>query len=118
MKPFIRLDVAAGRAKMSYHSPYSGEHTKEVVCDDGKGQEKLLMTIIEALKAVQKPSRIMIKMPSGQIKTAIYNRWPEKWAVSGWVNARKKPVKYRILWQKYAELAAGHEITIFRGDTP
>ncbi len=116
MKPLIKLDASAGRAVLSYHSPYSGEHTKEVVCEKGKGQEKLLMTIIAAMEALQKPSKIALKMSAGQIKTAISNGWPEKWAASEWVNARGKPVKYNILWQKYVCLAAGHEIEVIKNE--
>ena len=112
MKPLVKINIyAAGKGLLYYKAPSGKEHLKEVT-GEGKGQEILLNTILSALKTFNCPSKIELRMPQGQIKTAIRNHWPEKWAASGWANVRGKPVKYNTLWQLYVKLSQGHEIEV------
>ncbi len=69
-----------------------------------------LMAVIEALKALKKPSQIRITTDSQYVKNGI-TQWIKGWKRNGWQTAAKKPVKNQHLWQQLDELVTGHQIT-------
>lgn len=112
MKPLVKLNVFPGKADLYYKSQSGQEYLKQTTSDGEKMEEKLIKSVISALKTFNKPSKIELRMQQSQTKTAIRNHWPEKWQKSGWVNTRGKPVKYKDLWQEYMKLSEKHEIEV------
>jgi len=68
-----------------------------------------LTAVIEALKLVKKPSKIIITTDSTYVKNGITD-WIYNWKEKGWKTANKKPVKNKELWQILDKLSCQHEI--------
>lgn len=70
-----------------------------------------LTAVIEALKALKKPSRLLIYMDSEYVRKGI-TEWLPGWKARGWKTAAKQPVKNVDLWQALDALvnAGGHDI--------
>lgn len=93
----------------------SGPHSKKI-----SGGEKYttnnrmeLTAIIKGLEALKKKCNVKIYTDSKYIHDAINKKWIEKWIKSNWLNAAKKPVKNRELWERLIELLNNHEVKIF-----
>jgi ribonuclease HI len=69
-----------------------------------------LMAAIEALKAVKRPSEIVLYTDSVYVKNGI-TVWIKNWKKNGWRNAAKQPVKNAELWKELELAAANHQIT-------
>ena len=89
----------------------SGEHRKELF-----GGEPLttnnrmeLTAVIEALKALKKPSAIRLSTDSQYVMKGV-QEWLKGWKARGWRTADKKPVKNVDLWQALEPLVAMHQI--------
>ena len=72
-----------------------------------------LMGVIEGLAAINRPVRVVVHTDSSYIEQAFTRGWLEAWQRNGWRTAGKKPVKNRDLWERLAQLAAGHDV-VFR----
>ena len=57
-----------------------------------------LRAAIEALKALRKPSKIIIVTDSTYVKEGL-NNWIKKWKSNGWRTANNKPIKNEDLWK-------------------
>ena len=68
-----------------------------------------LTAVIEALKLINKTSKIIITTDSTYVKNGI-NDWIHNWKLKGWRTANKKPVKNKELWQALDELSSKHQI--------
>ncbi len=70
-----------------------------------------LTAVIEALKALKKPCRLLIYMDSEYVRKGI-TEWLPGWKARGWKTAAKQPVKNVDLWQALDALvnAGGHDI--------
>ena len=68
-----------------------------------------LTAVIEALRLIKNPSKIIITTDSTYVKNGITD-WIHNWKLKGWKTANKKPVKNKELWQSLDELTIIHSI--------
>lgn len=68
-----------------------------------------LKAVIEALKIIKYPSKIIIMTDSKYVKNGISD-WINNWKAKGWKTVNKKPVKNKELWQELDNLSSNHEI--------
>ena len=77
-----------------------------------------LTAVIESLKLIKNPSKIVITTDSTYVKNGI-TTWIHDWKLKGWKTANKKPVKNKELWVELDNLSNLHSIqwTWVRGHT-
>ena len=68
-----------------------------------------LMAVIEALRALKRPCRIVVHTDSQYVQKGI-TEWIRQWKARGWKTAAKEPVKNADLWRLLDEEVAAHEI--------
>ena len=68
-----------------------------------------LTAVIEALKLIKNPSKIVITTDSTYVKNGI-TTWIHDWKLKGWKTANKKPVKNKALWEELDYLSNQHNI--------
>lgn len=69
-----------------------------------------LLAVLAALSRMIKPAEITIK-GSGYIRTGF--QYLDTWQKADWKKSNGNPVANADLWQKVAEVAKNHKITIF-----
>ncbi len=69
-----------------------------------------LTAAIEALNALDKPSRITVVTDSSYVKDGITS-WIHGWKKRGWKTANKKPVKNEELWRALDNAVGRHQVT-------
>ena len=69
-----------------------------------------LMAVIESLKAISKPFKIVITTDSKYVKNGI-TTWIHNWKKNGWKTAAKKPVKNKELWIELDYLIQKHTVS-------
>ncbi len=62
-----------------------------------------LIAAIETLKALTKPTKIIIITDSNYVKKGI-TEWLPSWKENNWKTSSKKPVKNKELWERLDEL--------------
>jgi ribonuclease HI len=77
-----------------------GDHEKEL---NGYSPETTnnimeLTAVIEALKSLTRPCKIILTTDSNYVKNGI-TEWIHGWKKKGWKTAKKKPVKNKDYWQ-------------------
>jgi len=89
----------------------SGTHQRELYGGalDTTNNRMELTAVIEALAALKRPSQVVVHTDSQYVRLGI-TQWLAQWEKRGWKTADRKPVKNVDLWQRLAELAAGHRI--------
>ena len=89
----------------------AGKHEKELWGGEAHTtNNRMEMTaVIEALKALKKPSDVVLTTDSQYVRKGI-TEWIEGWKRKNWKTAAKKPVKNVELWQEIDALAANHQI--------
>lgn len=70
-----------------------------------------LMGVIEGLKAVNRPLPIAVHTDSNYIVQAYTDGWIDNWKRNGWLNAAKKPVSNRDLWEELDALVNRQPLT-------
>lgn len=88
-----------------------GDHQK-TLCGgelDTTNNRMELTAVIEALKALKRPCRVVIHTDSQYVQKGVLE-WLPNWKARGWKTAAKKPVKNDDLWRVLDELALRHEI--------
>lgn len=68
-----------------------------------------LMAPIRALEALKRPSKVRVYTDSTYVRDGITS-WLSKWKANGWVTKKKEPVKNIDLWQRLADVSAGHDV--------
>ncbi|HWJ69735.1 MAG TPA: ribonuclease HI [Sphingobium sp.] len=68
-----------------------------------------LMAAIEGLKAITRPSQVVLSTDSNYVKDGI-TKWIFGWQRNGWRTADKKPVKNADLWQDLLAATKAHSI--------
>ena len=68
-----------------------------------------MMAVIEALKALKKPSAATIHTDSRYVMDGA-TKWLKGWKVKGWKTAGKDPVKNEDLWRALDEEMARHDL--------
>ena len=69
-----------------------------------------MQAVIEALNALNKPSKITLHVDSTYVKDGL-TKWIHAWKKNGWKTAAKKPVKNQDLWMAMDEACQRHDIT-------
>ncbi|ADQ46217.1 Ribonuclease H [Caldicellulosiruptor kronotskyensis 2002] len=70
-----------------------------------------LKAVVEALKALKEPCKVVIYSDSAYIVNAINQNWIEKWQKNGWKTSEKEEVKNIDLWNELVELMKIHKVT-------
>lgn len=87
------------------------------------GQEKLLSgfeeettnnrmelyACLQALLALKKPSSVALYTDSQYVRLGM-TVWSKSWVKNNWLNAQKKPVKNKDLWQELLAVAVKHQV--------
>lgn len=68
-----------------------------------------MKAVIESLRLLQVPCRVRITTDSNYVIKGM-TEWLPGWIRRNWVNAQKKPVLNRDLWEELLELARDHEV--------
>jgi ribonuclease HI len=69
-----------------------------------------LMAAIQALEALNRPSRVTLYTDSTYVLNGI-TKWVAGWQRNGWRTAAKKPVKNEDLWRRLVQAMSGHEVS-------
>ncbi|BCS81206.1 ribonuclease H [Caldicellulosiruptor diazotrophicus] len=70
-----------------------------------------LKAVVEALKALKEPCKVIIYSDSAYIVNAVNQNWIEKWQKNGWKTSEKEEVKNTDLWNELIELLKIHKVT-------
>lgn len=89
----------------------AGGHEKELFGGDADttNNRMELMAVIEALRALKRPCRVILHTDSQYVQKGI-SEWIHKWKARGWRTADKKLVKNVDLWMELDQARAQHEI--------
>lgn len=68
-----------------------------------------LTAVIEGLKALKRPCRVVICTDSQYVKNGMEG-WIHGWKKNGWKTAAKQPVKNEDLWRELDRLCGEHDI--------
>jgi len=68
-----------------------------------------LMAAIQALEALNRPSRVQLYTDSVYLLNGI-TKWVAGWQSNGWRTSAKKPVKNEDLWRQLIEAKNGHDV--------
>ena len=68
-----------------------------------------MTAVIESLKAMKRPSDIVLTTDSQYVRKGI-TEWIDGWKKKNWQTAARKPVKNADLWKEIDRLAATHNI--------
>lgn len=68
-----------------------------------------LTAVIEALRLIKRPSRIRVVTDSNYVVKGM-SEWLPQWIRRNWINAGKKPVLNRTLWEALLSLSRPHKI--------
>ncbi len=71
-----------------------------------------LRAVIEGLKSLKKPHKVILITDSKYIYNAINEKWLEKWKKNKWVTSSNTPVKNKDLWEKLIELFNIHKVNV------
>jgi ribonuclease HI len=77
---------------------------------DTTNNQMELSAVIEALKLIKKPSKIIIYTDSKYVMDGI-TKWINSWKKNGWRTADRKPVKNNDLWQALDSECQKHKIS-------
>jgi len=70
-----------------------------------------LKAVVEALKALKEPCKVVIYSDSAYIVNAVNQNWIEKWQKNGWKRSEKEEVKNIDLWNELINLLKIHKVT-------
>jgi ribonuclease HI len=69
-----------------------------------------LRSVVEGLRALKRPCRVLVYLDSSYVKNAFTNGWVARWQRNGWSTTAKQPVKNKELWEELIAEIARHEI--------
>ncbi|SMO77988.1 ribonuclease HI [Gracilimonas mengyeensis] len=69
-----------------------------------------MQAVIEALRALKKPCKVIIHSDSALIINAFTKGWIESWQKRGWRKSNKKPVENKELWQHMLQAMDPHDV--------
>lgn len=70
-----------------------------------------LTAVIEGLKALKKPCKVILTTDSKYVCDAVTLGWAEKWKQNGWMRNKKEPALNTDLWEELLGLLNEHEVT-------
>jgi len=71
-----------------------------------------LTAVIEALKALKEPCRVLLTTDSKYVSDALSLGWAEKWQQNGWRKPDKKPALNADLWEELLKLIKIHDVQL------
>jgi ribonuclease HI len=74
-------------------------------------QRMELTAPLQGLRALTGRRRVDIYSDSAYVINCFRDRWYERWRRNGWVNAQKKPVENRDLWEALIGEVERHDVT-------
>lgn len=89
-----------------------GGREREVVGGEPSttNQRMELRAALEGLRAVPGRRRVGLYSDSAYLINCFRDRWYVRWRANGWLNAQKRPVDNRDLWEALLAEAERHEI--------
>ena len=69
-----------------------------------------LTAVIEGLKALNKPCKVVLTTDSKYVCDAINEGWVYKWQLNGWMRNKKEPALNPDLWETLLALLSQHEV--------
>ena len=89
----------------------AGGHEKELFGGDADttNNRMELMAVIEALRALKRPCKVVLHTDSQYVQKGI-SEWIHKWKARGWRTADKKLVKNVDLWMELDQARVQHDI--------
>ena len=89
----------------------AGVHEKEMFGGeaDTTNNRMELTAVIEALRALKRPCRVVLHTDSQYVQKGI-TEWVHKWKERGWRTSDKKPVKNVDLWMELDAATQCHDI--------
>ena len=94
-----------------------GSHEKELWGGEpNTTNNRMEMTaLLEAFRAINRDNQcIEIYSDSAYLMDCFRKKWYVKWLANGWMNAQKKPVENRDLWEGLLPFLDAHDIRFFR----
>ena len=107
--------IGAYGVQLNFTDENNVTHTKEL-CKAFKGvtnNQMELQAVIECLKALNQPCKVILTTDSKYVCNAINEKWLQGWIKKGWVNSSKQPVKNKEQWQELVPLLEKHEVKFF-----
>jgi ribonuclease HI len=77
-------------------------------------QRMELTAPIKGLQALTGRRQVAIYSDSAYVINCFRDRWYERWRKNGWLNAQKKPVENRDLWETLIALVEHHDVTWYK----
>ena len=74
-------------------------------------QRMELTAPIQGLRTLEERRRVAIHSDSAYVINCFRDKWYERWRKNGWLNAQKKPVENRDLWEALIALVERHDVT-------
>lgn len=89
-----------------------GEKKKEINGGeaDTTNNRMEITAALMALRALKEPCEVDLYTDSAYLCNAFLKRWLDNWQKNGWINASKKPVENRDLWEALLAAAAPHTL--------
>lgn len=69
-----------------------------------------LLAVIEALKALKGPSRVVVWSDSQYVVHAVEKGWAKRWRANGWRKGDKSPALNVDLWTELLALLEAHDV--------
>ena len=69
-----------------------------------------LSAVINGLKALKEPCRVILTTDSKYVCDAVTNGWAKSWQKRGWIKSDKKPALNSDLWQELLDLLKIHDV--------
>ena len=73
-----------------------------------------LLGVIEGLRALTRPTDVVVKTDSAYLEKAFTEGWLARWKRNGWLTSAKKPVANRDLWVALDEETRRHRVRFER----
>ncbi|HDP95903.1 MAG TPA: ribonuclease HI [Candidatus Aminicenantes bacterium] len=78
-------------------------------------QRMEIMACIRALEAWGRPEvRLELRSDSAYLVNCMNQKWYQRWRRNGWLNAKRRPVENRDLWERLLELVESLDISFVK----
>jgi ribonuclease HI len=99
-------------AVLSYHDAVKEVHGGE---KNTSNQRMELTACIEALQRLKgKGLGVDVFSDSAYVVNGMQQRWYDRWERNGWLNAQRKPVENRDLWERLLAIVRSHDVTFHK----
>ena len=107
--------IGAYGVQLNFTDENNVTHTKELrkAFKGVTNNQMELQAVIECLKALNQPCKVILTTDSKYVCNAINEKWLQGWIKKGWVNSSKQPVKNKEQWQELVPLLEKHEVQFF-----